>query len=50
VDITAAVTNINAADARRNVGSYNTSGCACHVPGKVYTDGFDAKNKIRPPM
>jgi len=46
----AAVTNTNAADARRNVGSYIISGCVSHVPGKVYTDGFDAKNKIRPPM
>jgi len=35
VDITAAVTNTNAADARRNVGSNNTSGCGSHVPGKV---------------
>tara|TARA_R100000322_G_C5366692_1_gene172358 strand:+ start:292 stop:408 length:117 start_codon:yes stop_codon:yes gene_type:complete len=35
VDITAAVTNINAADAKRSVGSNNTSGCGSHVPGKV---------------
>ena len=35
VDIIAAVTNTTAAEAMRSVGSYNTSGCGSHVPGKV---------------
>ena len=35
VDIAAAVMNTTAADARRSVGSNNTSGCGSHVPGKV---------------
>ena len=34
-EITAAVRNTTEADARRNVGSNNTSGCGSHVPGKV---------------
>ena len=50
VDIAAAVMNTTAADAKRSVGSNNTSGCGSHVPGKVQTDGCDAKNKVSPPM
>ena len=46
IDVMVAIANTKDPKAIISVGSYTISGWGSHVPGKVYTDGCDAKIKF----